>query len=44
MARVKVKSIAAAAGESGALKDALGLGLLIVLIASTQLMSFLVGA
>lgn len=43
MARVKVKA-AAAAGESGALKDALGLGLLLVLIASTQLMSFLVGA
>jgi hypothetical protein len=31
-------------GETGVLKDAAGLGVLLVLIASVQLLSFLVGA
>lgn len=31
-------------GETGVLKDALGLGLLLLLIASTQLASFVFGA
>ena len=44
MTTMRMKAIAKASGEGGALKDALGLGLLLVLIASTQLMSFLVGA
>lgn len=44
MTTMRVMAIAKASGESGTLKDALGLGLLLVLIVSTQLMSFLVGA
>lgn len=31
-------------GETGVLKDAAGLGVLLVLIASVQLLSFIVGA
>lgn len=40
-----MKSIATVkAGETGVLKDAAGLGLLLILIASVQLLSFVAGA
>jgi hypothetical protein len=35
---------AAKTGESGMLKDAVGLGVLLILIASVQLLSFVAGA
>ena len=39
-----VEVLAEAGGEIGVLKDALGLGLLLLLIASTQMASFVFGA
>lgn len=42
--RKSVENHVEAYGETGVLKDALGLGLLLLLIASTQMASFLFGA
>ncbi len=40
-----IKAIAAArTGETGVLKDAAGLGVLLILIATVQLLSFVAGA
>lgn len=39
-----VENLVEADGETGVLKDALGLGLLLLLIASTQMASFVLGA